>query len=93
MSFLEVGDELGSEHISQRHAFSRLSVVNSNEGREGRGTTAAAQVSSDGERSYGAFNPGALEAEAEESLSVRLAWSTVPGQPGLHREIMSREKE
>ena len=24
------------------------------------------------------------------SLSLRLAWSTVPGQPGIHREILSQ---
>jgi hypothetical protein len=38
-----------------------------------------------------AFNPSIWEAEAGEFLSSRPAWSTewVPGQPGLHREILS----
>ena len=37
------------------------------------------------------FNPSAQEAEAGGSLSSRPAWSTkqVPGQPGLHREMLS----
>jgi hypothetical protein len=36
-----------------------------------------------------------LEAEAGKFLSLRPAWSTeqVPGQPGLHREILSQNKE
>jgi hypothetical protein len=39
-----------------------------------------------------AFNPSTWEAEAGEFLSSRPAWSTewVPGQPGLHRETLSR---
>jgi hypothetical protein len=42
-----------------------------------------------------AFNPSTREAEAGGSLSSRPAWSTkwVPGQPGLHRETLSREKK
>jgi hypothetical protein len=38
------------------------------------------------------FNPRTLEAEVGEFLSSRPAWSTelVPGQPGLHRETLSR---
>jgi hypothetical protein len=38
------------------------------------------------------FNPSAREAEAGRFLSSRPAWSTkwVPGQPGLHRETLSR---
>ena len=38
------------------------------------------------------FNPSTWKAEAGESLSLRPAWSTerVPGQPGQHREILSR---
>ena len=40
------------------------------------------------------FNPSSWEAEAGEFLSSRTVWSTewVPGQPGLHREILSRKK-
>jgi hypothetical protein len=40
------------------------------------------------------FNPS-QEAEAGGFLSSRPAWSTkwVPGQPGLHRETLSREKK
>jgi hypothetical protein len=39
-----------------------------------------------------AFNPSTREAEAGGFLSSRPAWSTkwVPGQPGLHRETLSR---
>lgn len=48
-------------------------MVNSNEGREVRGLKTAAEVSSDGVKTYGAFNSSALEAEAGESLSVRIA--------------------
>jgi hypothetical protein len=41
-----------------------------------------------------AFNPSTWEAEAGEFLSSRPAWSTelVPGQPGLHRETLSRKQ-
>lgn len=38
------------------------------------------------------FNPSAQEAEAGESLTLKPAWSTyrvVPGQLGLHHEILS----
>ena len=40
-----------------------------------------------------AFNPSTQEAEAGGFLSLRPAWSTklVPGQPGLHRETLSRK--
>jgi hypothetical protein len=40
-----------------------------------------------------AFNPSTREAEAGEFLSSRPAWSAkwVPGQPGLHRETLSRK--
>jgi hypothetical protein len=40
-----------------------------------------------------AFNPSTREAEAGRFLSLRPAWSTqrVPGQPGLHRETLSRK--
>jgi hypothetical protein len=40
-----------------------------------------------------AFNPSTWEAEAGGFLSSRPAWSTewVPGQPGLHRETLSRK--
>jgi hypothetical protein len=40
-----------------------------------------------------AFNPSTWEAEAGRFLSSRPAWSTksVPGQPGLHRETLSRK--
>jgi hypothetical protein len=40
-----------------------------------------------------AFNPSTREAEAGRFLSSRPAWSTewVPGQPGLHRENLSRK--
>jgi hypothetical protein len=40
-----------------------------------------------------AFNPSTREAEAGGFLSSRPAWSTewVPGQPGLHREALSRK--
>jgi hypothetical protein len=40
-----------------------------------------------------AFNPRTREAEAGRFLSSRPAWSTkwVPGQPGLHRETLSRK--
>jgi hypothetical protein len=39
-----------------------------------------------------AFNPSTQEAEAGRSMSLRPAWSTelVPGQPGLHRETLSK---
>jgi hypothetical protein len=39
------------------------------------------------------FNPSAREAEAGGFLSSRPAWSTkwAPGQPGLHRETLSRK--
>jgi hypothetical protein len=42
-----------------------------------------------------AFNPSTWEAEAGRFLSSRPAWSTnwVPGQPGLHRETLSRRKK
>jgi hypothetical protein len=42
-----------------------------------------------------AFNPSTWEAEAGRFLSSRPAWSTklVPGQPGLHRETLSRKKQ
>jgi hypothetical protein len=41
------------------------------------------------------FNPSTWEAEAGEFLSSRPVWSTewVPGQPGLHRETLSRKKK
>jgi hypothetical protein len=40
-----------------------------------------------------AFNPSTWEAEAGGFLSSKPAWSTerVPGQPGLHRETLSRK--
>jgi hypothetical protein len=40
-----------------------------------------------------AFNPSTWEAEAGGFLSSRPAWSTkwVPGQPGLHRQTLSRK--
>jgi hypothetical protein len=40
-----------------------------------------------------AFNLSTCEAEAGGFLSSRLAWSAewVPGQPGLHREILSQK--
>ena len=40
-----------------------------------------------------AFNPSTWEAEAGGFLSSRPTWSTkgVPGQPGLHRETLSRK--
>jgi hypothetical protein len=40
-----------------------------------------------------AFNPSTWEAEAGGFLNSRTAWSTelVPGQPGLHRETLSRK--
>jgi hypothetical protein len=39
------------------------------------------------------FNSSTWEAEAGRFLSSRPAWSTkwVPGQPGLHRETLSRK--
>jgi hypothetical protein len=44
-----------------------------------------------------AFNPSTREAEAEAGwfLSSRPAWSTEwgPGQPGLHRETLSRKNK
>jgi hypothetical protein len=42
-----------------------------------------------------AFNPSTQEVEAGRFLSSRPAWSTkwVPGQPGLHRETLSRKKK
>ena len=42
-----------------------------------------------------AFNPSTQEAEAGGFLSSSPAWSTkwVPGQPGLHRETVSRERK
>ena len=42
-----------------------------------------------------AFNPSTREAEAGGFLSSRPAWSTkrVLGQPGLHRETMSKKKK
>ena len=42
-----------------------------------------------------AFNPSTWEAEAGRFLSSRPAWSTkwVPGQPGLHREILSQKNQ
>ena len=41
-----------------------------------------------------AFNPSTWEAEAREFLSSRPAWSTewVPGQPGLYRDTLLRER-
>jgi hypothetical protein len=40
-----------------------------------------------------AFNPSTWEAEAGGFLSSRPAWSAewVPGQPGLHRDTLSRK--
>jgi hypothetical protein len=42
-----------------------------------------------------AFNPSTREAEAGGFLSSRPAWSTVPGQPGLHRgnPVSKNQKE
>jgi hypothetical protein len=42
-----------------------------------------------------AFNPSTREAEAGRFLSSRPAWSTkwVPGQPGPHRETLSRKNQ
>jgi hypothetical protein len=42
-----------------------------------------------------AFNPNTREAEAGGFLSSRPAWSTelVPGQPGIYRETLSRNKK
>jgi hypothetical protein len=42
-----------------------------------------------------AFSPSTWEAEAGGFLSSRPAWSTkwVPGQPGLHRETLSQNKQ
>jgi hypothetical protein len=42
-----------------------------------------------------AFNPSTREAETGGFLSSRPAWSTelVPGQPGLHRETLSRKNQ
>ena len=37
------------------------------------------------------FNPSIQEAEAGGFLSLRPAWSTVLGQPGLYRETLSRK--
>jgi hypothetical protein len=41
------------------------------------------------------FYPSTQKAEAGRFLSSRPAWSTerVPGQPGLHRETLSRKKK
>ena len=41
-----------------------------------------------------AFNPSTWEAEAGRSLSLKPTWSIeqVPGQPGLHREILSQKQ-
>jgi hypothetical protein len=41
------------------------------------------------------FNPSTWEAEAGRFLSSRPAWSTkwFPGQPGLHRETLSRKNK
>jgi hypothetical protein len=41
------------------------------------------------------FNPSTQKAEAGRFLSSRPAWSTkcVPGQPGLYRETLSRNKQ
>ena len=41
------------------------------------------------------FNPSTWEAEAGGFPSSKPAWSTewVPGQPGLHRETLSRKKK
>jgi hypothetical protein len=39
-----------------------------------------------------AFNPSTWETEAGGSLSSRPAWSTEPGQPGLHRETPTQNK-
>jgi hypothetical protein len=42
-----------------------------------------------------AFNPSTREAEVGGFVSSRPAWSTkwVPGQPGLHRETLSRNQK
>jgi hypothetical protein len=42
-----------------------------------------------------AFNPTTQEAEAGRSLSLRTAWSTegIPGQPGIHRKVLSLKKK
>ena len=42
-----------------------------------------------------AFNPSTREGETGRSLSSRPTWSTewVPGQPGLHREALSQNKQ
>jgi hypothetical protein len=41
------------------------------------------------------FSPSTRQAEAGGFLSSRPAWSTksVPGQPGLHRETLSRKNK
>jgi hypothetical protein len=41
------------------------------------------------------FNPSTWEAEAGEFLSLSPAWSTefVPGQPGLQRNPVSKNKQ
>jgi hypothetical protein len=52
-------------------------------------------ISLGAERVAHSFNPSTREAEAGGFLSSRPAWSTkwVPGQPGLHREILSKKKQ
>jgi hypothetical protein len=42
-----------------------------------------------------AFNPSTWEAEADGFLSSRPPWSIkwAPGQPGLHRETLSQNKQ
>jgi hypothetical protein len=37
------------------------------------------------------FNPSTWQAEAGGFLSSRPSWSTVPGQPGLHRQTLSQK--
>jgi hypothetical protein len=40
-----------------------------------------------------AFNPSTWEAEAGRFLTLRPAWSRVPGQPGLHRTTLSEKQK
>jgi hypothetical protein len=39
------------------------------------------------------FHPGTLEAEAGRPLSLRSAWTIeqIPGQPRLHRNLVSKQ--
>jgi hypothetical protein len=77
---------LKRDQISWNWSYRRLWVV------LGVGTRSSRREARPGVVAH-AFNPSTWEAEAGGFMSLKPAWSTewVPGQPGLHRETLSRK--